>query len=119
VPACYAHIDLFLQHLRDVESFAPVADLHHDVPTVGARRHLEVRHTGVSRRVGERLLQNAIERDLERERDLVRERRRHGEIDGRTGERFVLHHQLLEDRADRTPLELRRPEGADEVADLA
>ena len=41
------------------------------------------------------------------------------EVDGVAGERLVLHYQPLDDRSYRTALELRRPEGANEAADLA
>ncbi len=68
--------------------------------------------------VGERLLQDAIDRDLGRERAVAQVV---GEVElhALLGQRLVLHREALDDLAERAPLEPGRPECPDEIADLA
>src|SRR5438046_2838651 len=76
------------------------------------------RGPGVTVAVGECFLQDAVDRDLGRER-AVAEVGREVELDPLVGERLVLHGQSLDDLAQGAALEARRPKRPDEVADLA
>src|SRR6185437_855314 len=114
----YTHVQLARQHLVDVESFAVIADFHYDVTAIGADRDFHLEHTRVPRGIRERLLQNPVQRDLERERHR-RKLAVHVKVHRGAGERLVLHDESFENGADGPALELGWPEGADEVADFA
>src|SRR5438128_610151 len=93
-----------------------VSALHADVRFT--RRQPLARGPGVTVAVGECFLQDAVDRDLGRER-AVAEVGREVELDPLVGERLVLHGQSLDDLAQGAALEARRPKRPDEVADLA
>src|SRR5256886_7369092 len=118
VSALHADVRFTRQHPLGVEALAVVRDRQGDGAAAPVDRQPLARGPRVTVAVGECFLQDAVDRDLGRER-AVAEVGREVELDPLVGERLVLHGQALDDLAQRAALKARRPKRPDEVADLA
>src|ERR1051325_1572614 len=118
VPAFHAHAFFARQHPLRVEPAPPVRDGEGERAALALDDHALLGRARVTVPVGERLLQDAIDRDLGRQRTVAQVV---GEVElhALLGQRLVLHREALDDLAERAALEPGRPECPDEIADLA
>src|SRR5438105_1645057 len=116
--ALHAHILLPRQHARRIEAAAPVRHGEGERAALPLDDHALLGRARVAVAVGERLLQDPVDRDLGRQRT-VAEVVGEVELHALFGQRLVLDREALDDLAQRATLEPRRSERADEVPDLA
>src|SRR6266540_1301362 len=117
VPAFDPDALLAREHVLRVESPAVVRYRQRDGSTAARDGDALARGARVAVAVGERLLEDAVDRDLRRQ-DAVAEVGRQVELDPLVGQRFVLHGEPLDDLSEGAPLEARGAERPDEIADL-
>src|SRR5256712_1220499 len=117
VPAFDAHVHFARQHALGLEPAAVVGDGELDRRPAPRDADALARRPAVAVAVRERLLQDAVDRDLRRQ-GAVPEVGRHGQLHDLVGEGLVLDREALDDLAQRPALEAGRPKRPDEVADL-